>query len=101
MMFELAVAVAALLAGGIASIAGFGIGSILTPLIASQYGMKTAVAAVSIPHVIATLLRFWRLRAHVDWRLFSGFGLMNAAGALVGALIHTRVTSPVDRKSVV
>jgi uncharacterized membrane protein YfcA len=95
MIFDIIVAIVAVLAGGIASIAGFGIGSILTPLIASQYGMKTAVAAVSIPHVIATLLRFWRLRAHVDRRLFFGFGLMNAGGALVGALIHTWVTSPV------
>jgi len=82
-------------AGGIASIAGFGIGSLLTPTVASQYGMKTAVAAVSIPHVIATLLRFWRLRAHVDRRVFLGFGLLNAGGALAGALVHVYVTSPV------
>jgi uncharacterized membrane protein YfcA len=94
-MFELAVAVAALLAGGIASIAGFGIGSILTPLVAAQYGMKTAVAAVSIPHVIATFIRFWRLRVHVDRSVLFGFGLMNAAGALVGAVIHVYLGSPV------
>ena len=95
MLFSIAVAAVALLAGGIASIAGFGIGSLLTPLVASHYGMKTAVAAVSIPHVIATALRFWRLRAHVDRRVFLGFGLMNAGGALAGALIHVYVMSPV------
>lgn len=89
------VAIVAALAGGIASIAGFGIGSLLTPLVASQYGMKTAVGAVAIPHLIATLLRFWRLRSEVDRRVFLGFGLMNAAGSLVGALIHVWVDNPI------
>jgi uncharacterized membrane protein YfcA len=95
MLFDVAVAIAAVLAGGIASIAGFGIGSILTPLVATQYGIKAAVAAVSIPHVIATVVRFWRLRAHVDRPVFLRFGLMNAAGALIGAGLHVYVASPV------
>ncbi|MGI8960575.1 MAG: TSUP family transporter [Bryobacteraceae bacterium] len=95
MIFYFAVAIAAIAAGGIASIAGFGIGSILTPLVAMQYGMKTAVAAVSIPHVIATVVRFWKLRAHVNRTIFLQFGLMNAAGALIGAVIHFYVTNPV------
>jgi uncharacterized protein len=93
-IFYFAVAIAAILAGGIASIAGFGIGSILTPLIAMQCGMKTAVATVSIPHVIATAVRFWKLRAHVDRAIFFRFGLINAAGALIGAVIHAYVTNP-------
>jgi uncharacterized protein len=95
MLLDVAVAIAAVLAGGIGSIAGFGIGSILTPLVATQYGMKAAVAAVSIPHIMATVVRFWRLRACVDRPVFLRFGLMNAAGALIGALIHVYVTSPV------
>ena len=55
-------AFAAFLAGSIASVAGFGIWSILTPLVAWQCGIKEAVALVSLPHFAATLLRFWRLR---------------------------------------
>lgn len=66
---------------------GLGIGN-LTPTVATQYGMKIAVASVSIPHAIATLLRFWRLRAHVDRLVFLGFGLLNAAGAPAGALVN-------------
>jgi uncharacterized membrane protein YfcA len=94
-LFNIGVTLVALVAGGIASVAGFGTGSLLTPLIALQYGMKTAAGAVAIPHIIATILRFWRLRAHIDRHVFLGFGLMNAGGVLVGALIHARVTSPV------
>lgn len=94
-MFNIAVAVVAALAGGIASVAGFGIGSLLTPLFATRYGMKTAVAAVAVPHFIATVLRFWKLRREVDRRVLLGFGAMSVAGSLGGALIHTRVNSPI------
>ena len=88
MMFEIAVALAALLAGAIASIAGFGIGSVLTPLLAARFGTKLAVAAVSIPHVIGTAVRFWLLRGHVDRRIFVWFGITSAAGGLLGALLN-------------
>ena len=95
MIFNIIIAVVATLAGAIASIAGFGIGSLLTPLVASQYGMKTAVGAVAIPHLIATVLRFWRLRSDVDRGVFLGFGLMNAAGSLAGALVRVWVENPI------
>jgi uncharacterized protein len=88
-------ALVATLAGGIAAVAGFGIGSLLTPLAATAYGMKTAVGVVAVPHIVATVLRFWRLRSHVDKRVFLGFGLMNAAGSLVGALAHVWIDSPI------
>jgi uncharacterized membrane protein YfcA len=94
-LFDIAVALVALIAGGIASIAGFGIGSLLTPLVASQYGMKTAVSATAIPHVIATVLRFWRLRHDVDRRVLLGFGIVNACGSLAGALVRLWINNPI------
>jgi uncharacterized membrane protein YfcA len=59
------------LAGTIASVAGFGIGSVLTPLLAVRAEAKLAVAAVSIPHVVGTAVRFWLLRGDVDRRASS------------------------------
>jgi uncharacterized membrane protein YfcA len=94
-VFAIAVFFVAVLASGIASIAGFGIGSLLTPLLSLQFGMKTAVAAVSVPHVIATALRFWRLRRDVDRRVLLSFGALNAAGSLAGALLHVWVNNPI------
>jgi uncharacterized membrane protein YfcA len=88
------VLVAAVLAGAVASVAGFGIGSILTPLLAWQAGAKLAVAAVSIPHLAGTVVRFWRLRGHIDRRVLFSFGLASAAGGLSGALLHSYANSP-------
>jgi uncharacterized membrane protein YfcA len=95
MPFPVAVAAVAMLAGGIASVSGFGIGSLLTPLLALEFEMKTAVAAVSIPHFVATLLRFWKLRSDVDRSVLARFGVVNALGAFIGALLHTRVNSSI------
>ncbi len=88
MWFDAAALVAAVLAGAVASIAGFGIGSLLTPLFALQLGTRLAVAAVSIPHLAGTAVRFWLLRGHVDRRTFIWFGLASAGGGLIGALLH-------------
>jgi hypothetical protein len=92
-LFPLGFTAAALAAGGVASVSGFGIGSVLTPLLALRAGTKLAVAAVSIPHVLATALRFFLVREHVNRRVLLGFGLMSAAGGLAGALLHSRFQS--------
>ncbi|HET9408326.1 MAG TPA: sulfite exporter TauE/SafE family protein [Candidatus Sulfotelmatobacter sp.] len=95
MAFHFLVTIAAIVAGGIASVAGFGVGSILTPLLATQVGTKLAVAAVSVPHVIATAIRFLLIREHVDRRVFISFGITSALAGLVGALLHTWFRSTV------
>jgi hypothetical protein len=92
--FELVVLAVAAAAGAIAAVAGFGIGSLLTPLLALQVGTKTAVAAVSVPHLVGTSIRLWRLRRNVDRALLWRFGLTSAAGGLTGALLHAWASSP-------
>lgn len=93
-MFEVLVGLVGVLAGGVAAVAGFGIGSLLTPVLAVPLGVKVAVAAVAVPHVVGTALRLWRLRRHVDRAVLRGFGLASAAGGLAGALVHAAVESP-------
>lgn len=61
-----------------AAVTGFGIGSLLTPLLALQVDTRLAVAAVSIPHVVGTELRF---RGWVAWVAGAASGLL---GGLVG-----------------
>jgi len=83
----------AIVAGGLASVAGFGIGSLLTPVLALTLGIKLAVAVVAIPHFAATAVRLWTLRRHVDRHIFGRFGLASALGGLVGALALTYVST--------
>jgi len=92
-MFNLLVFAAGVFGGAVASVAGFGIGSLLTPAIAATSGAKLAVAAVSIPHIIGTSIRFWRFRREVDWPIVRSFGFTSAAGGLTGALLNTWATS--------
>lgn len=84
----------AVLAGAVASVAGFGIGSLLTPVLAPLLGVRLAVAAVSIPHAAGTGLRLWRLRRHVDRAVLRRFGFASAAGGLAGALLHGAFGNP-------
>ena len=93
--YELLVALVAAFSGALATVVGFGIGSLLTPVLAMQVGTKVAVAAVSIPHLIGTALRFAMIAGHVDRRVFWSFGLTSAAGGLTGALLHSRLGGPV------
>jgi uncharacterized protein len=86
---------AGLVAGALASVAGFGIGSLLTPALALGTGAKLAVAAVSIPHLVGTIQRFWILRRHVDRRVLLWFGLASAGGGLAGAILNAAGTNRV------
>jgi uncharacterized membrane protein YfcA len=79
----------AIFAGGVAAIAGFGIGSLMTPLLAIEFGTRTAVLLVAIPHAVATALRLWLLRADVDRHVLLTFGTASFIGGLVGAFFLT------------
>lgn len=87
MWFDFVLIVAGLLAGAIAAVTGFGIGSLLTPVLALQVDTRLAVAAVSIPHLIGTSLRFGLMHGGVDRRVLWSFGLTSAAGGLAGAVL--------------
>lgn len=81
----LLIAAAAAAAGAVAAVSGFGLGSILTPLLMLSFPTSSAVAIVAIPHAVATTVRWWRLRADVDGPTFRQFGIASAVGGLVGA----------------
>lgn len=92
---ELASFFVGVVAGAVAAVAGFGIGSLLTPLYISSLGARTAIAVVSVPHFTATALRLWLLQKNIDRRLLLEFGIPSAAGGLAGALLHNLASSPI------
>lgn len=92
-MFELSFFALAIFAGALASLSGFGIGMLLTPVLATQIDIRLAVAAVTFPHLIATFVRFWGLRKELNRQVFVHFGMVSALGALVGATLHNLVNT--------
>lgn len=93
--FAVIATVAAVIAGAIASIAGFGIGSVLTPVLASQFDVRLAIALVSLPHLAGTFVRFLLVRTHIDRDVLLGFGAASAIGGLAGAALQAVVQSAV------
>jgi len=86
--FLLAVLLVGIFSGATAAVIGFGIGSLLTPLLTLRLGTDLAVAAVALPHLIATALRFIRHAGAVDRQAFASFGLWSAVGGMAGALLQ-------------
>lgn len=78
-MYEALLVVAAFAGGLVASISGFGIGSIVTPLLASRYGMKLAV-----PWRVHSLLMIGSYLARI------GYSGPRAATAAVLRELHRR-----------
>jgi len=93
----LGIILASVLAGAVAAVSGFGIGSLLTPMLVLSLGMPTAgaVAVLAVPHALATAIRFVRLRADVHMPTFREFGVASAVGGLAGAALQSQLTSPV------
>ncbi len=70
-MFATVITVASCVAGAITAVVDCGSGSLLTPLLSWQVRTRLAVAARAMPHLMATVARFWTLRREVDRRVLS------------------------------
>jgi uncharacterized protein len=82
------------LSGATAAVVGFGIGSLLTPLLVARVDPQLAVAVIALPHLLATLVRFLQHRRAVDRAVLLRFGLPSAAGGVLGAALQTRLAGP-------
>jgi uncharacterized protein len=89
-----ALAAASLVAGAVASVTGFGIGSILTPTLSLWIDGRIAIAIVAVPHLIGTVVRFAMVKGSVDRNVLWRFGLASAAGGLIGALFQSVASGP-------
>ncbi|HEX5215765.1 MAG TPA: sulfite exporter TauE/SafE family protein [Vicinamibacterales bacterium] len=84
----------AVLAGAIAGVSGFGIGSLLTPALMFSMPAAEAVAILALPHAWVTTVRWLKLRREIHWPTFRQFGLASALGGLAGAALQSQLGSP-------
>jgi len=92
--FLVAVFAVGLLSGGTAVVVGFGIGSLLTPLLTLRMTPDLAVAAVALPHCSRRRCGSPGTRRAVHRSTFLRFGLRSAAGGITGAVLQAALSGP-------
>lgn len=88
-MFLAAVFVVGVLSGATAAVVGFGIGSLLTPLLLTRLTPTIAIAVVAIPHLIATAVRMVQHRRATNRDVVVKFGVPSAVGGAAGAWLQS------------
>ncbi len=68
---------------------GFGLATVLTPVMLLFFPAHIAIALTAIVHFLNNVFKYLLTRHHIDWRTVLRFGLPAAIGALAGAaLLH-------------
>tara|TARA_Y100000588_G_scaffold382992_1_gene471537 strand:- start:151 stop:879 length:729 start_codon:yes stop_codon:yes gene_type:complete len=84
-----------ILGGFIAAIltvpAGFGLSTMLTPLVLLIMGPHEAVAVVAVVHAIHNASKYFSLKEYVDFKAFKKYGIWLVIGAILGALLQYKV----------
>jgi uncharacterized membrane protein YfcA len=88
MLFLTALFVVGFISGATAAVVGFGIGSLLTPLLLMRLSATLAVAVVAVPHLIATAVRLLHHRHAIEKSVLVRFGLASALGGVTGAWLQ-------------
>jgi uncharacterized membrane protein YfcA len=83
----LTICLAAFLASGLTLFSGFGLGTLLLPVMALFFPVEVAIALTAVVHALNNLFKCWLLGRHADGAVVLKFGLP----ALLAALLGTRV----------
>lgn len=90
---EWSILVAALGASLLTLISGFGLGTLLLPVLALFFPLELAVGITAVVHLLNNMFKFGLLWRHVDRRVLLWFGIPGIAGAWVGALLLVRLSA--------
>ena len=71
--------------------AGFGLSTMLTPLVLLVMAPHEAVAVVAFIHCAHNAGKYVSLKRHVDFDAFRKYGIWLVAGAVIGAFLHSLV----------
>lgn len=82
---HLLVAVVSLCASALTLFSGFGLGTLLMPILALLFPVPLAVAATAVVHLLNNLFKLVLVGRHADRRVVLRFGVPAALGALLGA----------------
>ena len=83
--------VVAFLAAALTVPAGFGLSTMLTPMVLLIMGPHEAVAVVAVVHGAHNAGKFLALRDSVDFSAFRHYGIWLVVGAVIGAALQSKV----------
>jgi uncharacterized membrane protein YfcA len=98
-MSYLVVCGVALLASGLTLFSGFGLGTLLLPAFALFFPVEIAISATAVVHLANNFFKLLLVGRHAEPRLALAFGLPAIPGAIVGALVLTRLSGMPDLMS--
>lgn len=83
------IAVLTLLASGLTFVSGFGLGTLLTPMLALVFPLPLAIAAGAIVHFANNVFKCFLMARFADWVVVTRFGVPAAFASVAGALLLT------------
>jgi uncharacterized protein len=86
-MSYLIICLAAFLASGLTLFSGFGLGTLLLPVMALFFSIDLAIALTAVVHALNNLFKFWLLGRHADKAVVVKFGIPAILSALLGAWV--------------
>ena len=84
-MHYLIICLAAFLASGLTLFSGFGLGTLLLPVMALFFPIDLAIALTAVVHALNNLFKYWLLGRHANWAIVVKFGVPAILAALLGA----------------
>jgi len=81
------ICLSALLASGLTLFSGFGLGTLLLPVMALFFPIDLAIALTAVVHALNNLFKFWLLGRHADKGVVERFGVPAILSALAGAWV--------------
>ncbi|MFQ6004125.1 MAG: TSUP family transporter [Woeseia sp.] len=87
MLDYIIVGLAALFASGLTLFSGFGLGTILMPVLALFFPLPIAIAATAVVHLANNLFKLILVGRHANWQVVGRFGSAAALAAVPGALV--------------
>ncbi len=92
MLGYLAVAISAFLASLMSFFSGFGLGTILMPVIAIFFPLPIAISLTAITHLFHNLLKTSLLWRMINWTIAIRFGVTALAASIPGALLLKKLS---------
>jgi len=85
------IVVVAFIAAALTVPAGFGLSTMLTPVVLFVMEPHEAIAVVAIVHGAHNAAKYYSLKIHVDFEAIKHYGIWLVIGAIIGALLQNMV----------